>query len=70
MQDKSVLSPGATEKGGFYNFGGSWSPQQNKGVNCLTIPSQENAICIILLSNLIFHVTTRTPPASNSNPVH
>ena len=66
MDDKSVLSAGPTEKGGFYNFGGGWSPQQNKGVNWPTISSQENAICIILLSYLIFHVTTSTPPASNS----
>merc|ERR1712216_247566 len=32
----TVLSDGPTETGGFYNFGGGWSPQQNKGVNWLT----------------------------------
>ena len=34
--DKSVLSQGPTEKGGFYNFGGGWSAQQNKGINWIT----------------------------------
>jgi hypothetical protein len=33
---KKVLSPGGKETGGFYNFGGGWSPQENKGVNFLT----------------------------------
>ena len=36
MQDKSVLSKGPTETGGFYNFGGGWTKQENKGVNWLT----------------------------------
>ena len=36
MSNKGVLSAGPTEKGGFYNFGGKWSPQENKGVNWLT----------------------------------
>ena len=36
MDDRRVLSKGPTETGGYYNFGGSWSPQENKGVNWLT----------------------------------
>lgn len=31
-----VLSPGATEIGGFYNFGGGWTAQENKGIHWLT----------------------------------
>jgi len=31
-----VLSPGAIETGGFYNFGGRWSPQEHRGINYLT----------------------------------
>ena len=36
MNDKRVLSKGPVEKGGFYNFGGNWEPQENKGVTWLT----------------------------------
>ena len=36
MGDKSVLSKGPTETGGFYDFGGGWTKQENKGVNWLT----------------------------------
>ena len=36
MTNTSVLSPGPTVKGGFYNFGGFWTPQENKGVNWIT----------------------------------
>ena len=45
MSDKSVLSEGPTETGGFYDFGGGWSPQENKGVNWLTefTSMEENA---------------------------
>ena len=45
MSDTSVLSDGPTETGGFYNFGGGWSPQENKGVNWLTqfTSMEENA---------------------------
>jgi len=36
MEDSSVLSQGPVEEGGFYNFGGKWTPQKNEGVNWLT----------------------------------
>ena len=36
MKNSSVLSPGPTTTGGFYDFGGDWRDQQNKGVNWLT----------------------------------
>ena len=36
MTDTRVLSAGAKETGGFYNFGGGWSPQENKGINWIT----------------------------------
>lgn len=32
----AVLSSGPVEVGGFYNFNGGWSPQQNQGINFLT----------------------------------
>ena len=31
-----MLSKGPTETGGFYNFGGGWTKQENRGVNWLT----------------------------------
>jgi len=34
--DAMVLTPGRTENGGFYSFGGRWSKQRNKGVVWLT----------------------------------
>ena len=45
MRDRTVLSDGPTEKGGFYNFGGGWSAQENKGVNWVTkfTSMEENA---------------------------
>lgn len=36
MNNKTVLSGSEVENGGFYNFGGGWSPQQNIGINWLT----------------------------------
>jgi hypothetical protein len=33
---QSVLSPGATETGGFYTFGGGWTAQENSGIVWLT----------------------------------
>ncbi|TAE75758.1 MAG: hypothetical protein EAZ85_01720 [Bacteroidetes bacterium] len=35
-EKKHIISKGLTEKGGFYTFGGNWSPQENQGVNWLT----------------------------------
>ena len=55
LDDDRVLSKGPTEKGGFYDFGGGWSPQENKGVNWLTkyTSIEENAsrIKVTKLSN-------------------
>jgi hypothetical protein len=39
VQDAAVLSSGAVETGGFYTFGGHWSPQRNAGVVWLTASS-------------------------------
>uniref|UniRef100_A0A7S4Q871 Uncharacterized protein n=1 Tax=Alexandrium monilatum TaxID=311494 RepID=A0A7S4Q871_9DINO len=36
LTQRTILSSGATETGGFYTFGGSWSTQTNEGVNFLT----------------------------------
>ena len=36
MKNPSVLSPGPTTTGGYYDFHGNWNAQQNKGVNWLT----------------------------------
>ena len=36
ISEKMVLSNGISEKGGFYTFGGKWSPQKNNGVVWLT----------------------------------
>jgi len=36
LSKREVLSPGPTETGGFYDFGGGWQTQENKGINFLT----------------------------------
>ena len=36
MKNTSVLSPGPTTTGGFYDFHAKWRTQQNKGVNWIT----------------------------------
>ena len=45
VPDNAVVSSGQTESGGFYTFGGAWSPQRNAGVVRLTRytdPAHEN----------------------------
>lgn len=37
-----IISKGVTEKGGFYTFGGSWTEQQNQGINWLTKYKDKN----------------------------
>ena len=32
----TIVSPGETETGGYYTYGGSWKPQENKGIQWLT----------------------------------
>lgn len=68
MEDKSVLSEGPTETGGFYTFTGAWSPTENKGINWLTdfTSLDENAgrIKVTKLSNgeilVLFEIWTET----------
>jgi len=36
---QSILSPGVTETGGFYNYGGNWQDQTNEGIHFLTTSS-------------------------------
>lgn len=36
LSSKRVLSSGGSSAGGFYTFGGKWSPQENQGINFLT----------------------------------
>jgi hypothetical protein len=36
LSKTEILSSGQTSAGGFYTFGGSWSKQENKGINFLT----------------------------------
>ena len=72
--DKSVLSQGPTEKGGFYNFGGGWSAQQNKGINWITKykSMDENAsrLKVTKLSNgqilVLFEIWTGTEFVSSN----
>ena len=53
MDDKRVLSKGPVEKGGFYNFGGGWAPQENKGVTWLThSKSMDQNACRIKVTKL------------------
>jgi len=36
LNSRTVLSPGGTTTGGFYDFGGGWQTQTNTGINFLT----------------------------------
>jgi len=36
LASKTVLSPGGSSTGGFYDYGGSWQTQTNTGINFLT----------------------------------
>merc|ERR1719424_37210 len=42
LNSKTVKSTSATETGGFFTFGGTWSKQENKGIKFLTSFTSEN----------------------------
>jgi hypothetical protein len=48
VSSSTPLSSGASETGGFYAFGGSWTNQENKGINFLT--SYSSADCATSVS--------------------